>query len=326
MRARTALLHRLASGRILAMESLSCDLGVSIDSLRGDLEALRTFGLEVEDLRDDRVRLGSPLEVLDRNAILACLGAQSRRNLEDLEVLFETRSTNQYLLDLAREVDSVAPRACLAEVQIAGRGRGGRLFLSTLGGSVLLSVLWPVKGSAAGLLGLSPTVAVAVARVLESEGVEGVGLKWPNDILVGGRKVCGILLELGQDRRDRRVLVIGIGINVKLSDSGGRPIDQPWTDLHRELGRTPSRNRVAGLVIEAVMESVRAYFREGFGSFRREYRDRDLLEGRELRLLQADTEIRGVGRGLDESGALLVETAGRVTAHLSGDVSVRFAP
>ena len=322
-RSRIALLHRLASGQALAMDSLSGDLGASSESLRGDMEALRIRGLEVEDLCDDRVRLRSPLEVLDRDAILAWLGTESRRTLEAVEVLFETGSTNQYLLDLARGVDPVAPRACLAEVQSAGRGRGGRPFFSTLGGSVLLSILWPVKGSPAGLLGLSPVIAVAVACALESEGVDGIGLKWPNDVLVRGRKACGILLEVGQDRREGRVLVAGIGINVKVAATVGREIDQPWTDLHRELGRMPSRNRLAGRVIDQVMGAVQVYLEQGFGPFRSEYRSRDLLEGREVRLVQAATEWRGVGRGLDEKGALLVESAGRVTTHLSGDVRVR---
>lgn len=277
----------------------------------------------MEELRDDRVRLRSPLEALDRDAILAWLGTESRRTLETVEVLFETGSTNQYLLDLAREVDPVAPRACLAEVQSAGRGRGGRPFFSALGGSVLLSILWPVGVAPAELLGLSPVIAVAVARALESEGVYGIGLKWPNDVLVRGRKACGILLEVGQDRREGRVLVTGIGINVQVAASVGREIDQPWTDLHRELGHMPSRNRIAGRVIDRVMGAVRVYLEQGFGPFRSEYRVRDILEGREVRLVQATTEFRGVGRGLDEKGALLVESAGRVTAHLSGDVRIR---
>ena len=305
------------------MESLSGKLGASSESLRGHMEALRARGLEVQDLCDGRVRLRSPFEVLDRDAILAWLGTESRRALEAVEVLFETGSTNQHLLDLAREVDPVAPRACLVEVQSAGRGRGGRPFFSALGGNVLLSILWPVGVSPAELLGLSPALAVAVARALESEGVDRIGLKWPNDVLVGGRKVCGILLEVGQDRREGRVLVAGIGINVRVGAPVGREIDQPWTDLHHELGRMPSRNRLAGRVIDQVMGAVRVYLEQGFGPFRSEYRARDILEGREVRLVQAATECMGVGRGLDEKGALLVESAGRVTAHLSGDVRVR---
>lgn len=325
-RSRIELLRRLASGQVLAMESLSGDLGTSIESLRGDMGALRARGLEMQALSDGRVRLRSPLEVLDRDAILAWLGTESRHTLEAVEVLFETGSTNQYLLDLAREVERVAPRACLAEVQSAGRGRGGRPFFSALGGNVLLSILWPVGVSPAELLGLSPALAVAVARALESEGVGGIGLKWPNDVLVGGRKVCGILLEVGQDRREGRVLVAGIGINVQVAAPVGREIDQPWTDLHRELGRMPSRNRLAGRVIDQVMGAGRVYLEQGFGPFRSEYRARDILEGREVRLVQAATEWRGVGRGLDERGGLLVESTGRVTAHLSGDVSVRLGP
>ena len=307
---RLALLRRLAGGDLLSAEPLARELGIGVEALGRELEGFRERGLEVESLARGRVRLRSPLEVLDRDAVLASLGIGSRSVLESLEVLFEVASTNQYLLDLARSAEVPARCVCLAEMQSAGRGRGGRPFFSTLGGNILLSLLWPVAAPPASLLGLSPAVAVAVARALESEGVEGVGLKWPNDVLVRGRKVSGILLELGQDRRERGVLVAGIGINVRLAAATGQGIDQPWTDLHRALGRTPSRNRLAGRVIDQVIEAVLAYFREGFEPFRAEYRARDLLEGRELRLSQAPRELRGIGRGLDERGALLVEAEG----------------
>ena len=323
---RLALLRRLSGGDALSAEWLARELGIDVEALGREIEGFRDRGLEVESLAPGRVRLRSPLEVLDRDAVLASLGPSSRSALESLEVFFEVGSTNQHLLDLARSAEVPAPCACLAEMQSAGRGRGGRPFFSTLGGNILLSLLWPAAVPPAELLGLSPTVAVALARALESEGVEGVGLKWPNDVLVRGRKVSGILLELGQDRRERGVLVAGIGINVRLGATTARGIDQPWTDLHRALGRTPSRNRLAARVIDQVVEAVQVHFREGFEPFRAEYRARDLLEGRELHLSQAPRELRGIGRGLDERGALLVETGGRLTAILSGEVSVRPAP
>ena len=206
-----------------------------------------------------------------------------------------------------------------------GRGRGGRSFHSVPGGNVLLSLLWPVALPPAELMGLSPAVGVAVARVLESEGVEGVGLKWPNDVLVRGRKVSGILLELGQDRRGCGVLVVGVGINVRLDQATARAIDQPWTDLHRSLGRTPSRSRVAGRIIDQVVHAIRLYMERGFDPFRSPYRERDWLRGKALRVEGTPRELLGIGRGVDERGALLIEEEGRVTALLSGDVSVRAA-
>ena len=322
---RKLLLQRLAGGRAFSVGALARELGGSLESLHEDLETLRSCGLEVEPRPGGSVRLRSRFDLLDRDAMLCELGPDSRRRLEALDLLFEVGSTNQFLLDLARDGEPAAPRACLVEVQSAGRGRGGRPFLSALGGSVLLSLLWPLDSPPADLPGLSPAIAIAVARALESEDVDGVGLKWPNDVLVGGRKVCGILLELGADRRERRVLVAGIGINIRLSASTGGAIDQPWTDLHCALGRTPSRNRVAGRVIDHVMQTVRVYLQEGFAPFRAEYRARDVLAGRELCLVQGAVEFRGTARGLDERGALLVEAEGRLDAFLSGEVRVRRA-
>ncbi len=319
------VLRRLAGGDFLPVASLARELGVDLPSIDEAIKALRARGLGVESLADGRVGVRPRIEVLDRDAVLARLGPRSRPSLAALDVLFEVGSTNQHLLDVARGGAVSRPRACLAEVQTAGRGRGGRPFFSMPGGNVLLSLLWPVAVPPTDLPGLSPALAVAVARALEMEGVDGLGLKWPNDVLVGERKVCGILLELGQDRRERSVLVAGIGINVRLDERAARSIDQPWTDLHRALGRTPSRNRVAARVIDRVVDAVQRYLEEGFGPFRREYRARDLLEGRELRIVQAGGELRGTGRGLDERGALIVEAGGRRSAILSGEVSVRSA-
>lgn len=320
-----ALLRRLAGGDCLSVASLARELGVDVPAIDEGIEALRACGLGVESRPDGSVGLRPAIEFLDRDVVLARLGSRSRDSLAALDLLFEVGSTNQHLLDLARDGVVSRPRACLAEVQSAGRGRGGRPFFSTPGGNVLFSLLWPVAVPPVDLPGLSPALAVAVARALGKEGVGGLGLKWPNDVLVGGRKVCGILLELGQDRREHPVLVAGIGINVRLDERAARGIDQPWTDLHRALGRVPSRNRIAARVIDEVVGAVQVYMEEGFGPFRREYRARDLLEGRGLCVVQAGGELRGVGMGLDERGALIVEAGGRRFAILSGDVSVRSA-
>ena len=323
MAGRLALLRRLSGGDCHSIEALARDLGASVTTAHEGLDALRTRGLDIVTLPDGRVRLPTPFESLDATAVLAEIAPLRRRLLDAVEVLFEVGSTNQYLLDVARNEAPGGARACLAEIQNAGRGRGGRPFFSSLGGSVLLSVLWPVRVPPAELLGLSPAIAVAVARVFESEGVEGVGLKWPNDVYAGERKLSGILLELGRDRQERGVLVIGAGINVRLPASTARRIDQAWTDLHRALGRTPSRNRVAGRIIDRIIDAMQAYRDEGFEPFREEYRLRDLLAGRRVRVQQAGEDLIGVARGLDERGALLVETGGRTSALLSGEVKVR---
>ena len=323
---RLELFRRLAGAGAHAPESLARELDIGVRELAEEIEALRDRGLPVDSLDDGRVRLRSPMEVLDRDVVLSGLGGGARLALEKMEIFFEVESTSQYLLDLAREDEAPRPRACLAETQSAGRGRGGRSFHSAPGGSVLLSLLWPVALPPAELMGLSPALGVAVARVLESEGVEGVGLKWPNDVLVRGRKVSGILLDLGQDRRGCGVLVAGVGINVRLDRASARAIDQPWTDLHRSLGRTPSRSRVAGRVIDRIVRAIGLYMERGFDPFRSPYRERDWLQGKALRVEGTPRALLGIGRGVDERGALLIEEEGRVTALLSGDVSVRAAP
>jgi BirA family biotin operon repressor/biotin-[acetyl-CoA-carboxylase] ligase len=177
-----------------------------------------------------------------------------------------------------------------------------------------------------GALGL--VIGVCELRALRAAGLSHAKLKWPNDILVDERKLGGILIELRAESDGPAYVVIGIGLNValgaplleKIAETGIAPTDLITAGLMQ-----PSRNMVAGHVIEHCVHGLLEFEREGLRPFIDDWRDADALRGRMVDVRGAGGEVaRGLARGVDLHGALLVETAAEgLKKFISGDVSVR---
>lgn len=187
---------------------------------------------------------------LDAGAIVENVNPAVRPLLGDVIVVEQTCSTNDDLLDLPPAERH--GRVLLAERQTAGKGRRGRPWQSPPG-NIWMSIGWRFHAAPRALADLPLVVGVCVCRALFRIGLRGQGIKRPNDILVEGKKLCGILVETrsGQDRCDS---VTGIGINVRLPAEAGAQVDQPWTDLHDQLGqRLPAREVIVAHVLEEIL-------------------------------------------------------------------------
>lgn len=163
-------------------------------------------------------------------------------------------------------------------------------------------------------------------RALRDAGVEDALLKWPNDLLIGEKKVGGILIELRGESAGPACVVIGIGLNVALGGEVLRQIEAigtKATDLAGALGAIPSRNAVAAAVIDCCVLGLTAFEREGLKPFIEEWRAADALRGRAVSVSAADGTAKGLARGIDLHGALLLETPQGVRRFVSGDVTVR---
>ena len=188
------LLRAIADGEFHSGEELARLLGVSRTAVWKQLQKIQAqTGLELESVKGRGYRLAQPLELLDSDRVLAGLAAPVRNLLAQFEVYEEIDSTNR--LALLRALESgCRGHVIVAERQTAGRGRRGRQWISPFGRNIYCSTIWEFDGGAAALEGLSLAVGVAVASALTDVGVRGVGLKWPNDVVGGGRKLAGILL------------------------------------------------------------------------------------------------------------------------------------
>lgn len=263
------------------------------------------------------------LDVLDRDRILADLSDAARLGLSRLEVHPVLDSTNSYLLAKVGE-DWPSGAVCLAEQQQAGRGRQGRSWLSPFAAGLAGSLLWRFPVSAAALSGLSLATGIAVARALRQIGVAEVGLKWPNDVLWRGRKLGGVLLESGGKAGAFHV-VAGVGLNVALPSDEATVIDQPWVDLAEILGANrASRNQLAARLISELIETFIQFQHSGFADAAKEWAAFDQVAGRQVRLQLPNASVLGMARGVDATGALLLEAVdGRITPYIGGEISLR---
>ena len=255
-----------------------------------------------------------------------------------IETVDETGSTNRVLMESPFGQMPAGPRLLATARQTAGRGRRGRGWVMEPGRSVAfsLAIERAIAATAPPPSGLPIAVGVAVAQAL-AEYAPGLRLKWPNDLLRDGRKLAGILVETrrgtGAASPIER-LVIGIGINLSTPRDPDAAIGQPAAGLFDSAGdsvpesaspQAPAPEAVIGLVGAAVSAAVRRLFAEGLAPFVAAWQQFDALDGQPVVLLdQFGAAVQqGIARGIDESGALLLETADGICAVSSGEVSLR---
>lgn len=312
------LVRMLADGRFHSGEGLGRLLGISRAAVWKRLQSLAEHGIDIERVRGRGYRLPGGLSLLDRDLVVQQLGQYA--GAVDIDVRIETGSTNVDALYAARE-GLARPCAVLAEYQAAGRGRRGRVWASPLASSLYLSMAFDFALGAAELEGLSLAVGVAVAETAERLKVPGVALKWPNDILVGDRKLGGILIELAGELDARCIAIVGVGINGALPS--GVDIDQPYTDIFRETGQRPDRNAWAAALVVALLDMANAFRQHGFAAFAERWQRFDAFAGREVTVFQGKTCVEGVARGVSPRGALRVETPEGVREFHGGEITLR---
>jgi BirA family biotin operon repressor/biotin-[acetyl-CoA-carboxylase] ligase len=240
----------------------------------------------------------------------------------DLYVLPSVSSTNEWLM-LRSEAGLAAGSICLAEHQSAGRGRRGRTWQSPFAANIYLSAVWEFELDASRLGGLSLAIGVAVARAVAQCGCPDIGLKWPNDLVWGSRKLGGILLEVAGEMSALTRVVVGVGLNVRMPVGVGGDIDQPWVDLQRASGALVSRNRVATVLINELLPTLELFAKAGFAPFAADWAARDVTRGKQVLLRSARAETSGIALGVDAGGALLLDVGGGIERFHGGEVSLR---
>lgn len=316
------VLKRLADGEFHSGQALADEWGVSRTAVWKQVESLTGVGLEVERVRGKGYRLKGGLELLDQGLITAELDAPAQSQLCDLQVLDQTDSTNAVLQ--RDSATAVGARVCLAEYQSAGRGRRGRQWLSPYGSNVYCSVAWTFDGGAEVLEGLSLAVGVILSDALAACGVQGLALKWPNDLLLHGRKLAGVLVEVQGDLAGPVTAIIGVGVNVCIPESVSGGIDQPWADLSSET--EVSRNRIIGRYLNALLPALANYEAGGFEPWHSRWLALDAYANAPVVVQSGNQRTAGIARGVDARGALRLETGTGIETLYGGEVSLRPAP
>lgn len=317
------LLQLLADGRFHSGTELAEQVGLSRAAVWKKLQALLNLGLEIHAVPGKGYCLSKRLELIDRGQIESVLSKKASKGIGRWEIHDRLTSTNSYLLS---GKGFPCGTVCLAETQTAGKGRLGRTWVSPLGGNIYLSVLWYFHSSQL-IAGLSLAAGAAIMRALTQAGFTRLGLKWPNDILVDGRKLGGLLVEVAGESHGPCAVVIGVGLNLYIPDEWGKIIDQAWVDAERIMGAArPSRNRLIGLILNELLPLLSDYERAGLLPYLAEWRRWNCVFGKHVTIHQGETVFfEGIARDVTDQGLLIVEDGqGERKLIASGDVRVRF--
>lgn len=259
-------------------------------------------------------------EFLNAATIESGLTESSRKWLRRLDVLASTKSTNTDLLELSR-ANAIDGWVRTAEVQTGGRGRRGRRWVSPFAKNVALSVGISIDRSAAEIGTISLAIGLLTAQMLDAVDIDDVNLKWPNDVLIGQRKVGGILIELADAERPA-LLVVGIGINV--NNAPGIDVTGRYraTCVSDHLASC-SRNVIVAGLVNSIHEAVQKFEEFGFDAFKERWERRDVLRNRQIAMTGVEPPITGIGIGIDNEGAYLIQTDSGIERAIGGELSLR---
>lgn len=305
-------------GAFISGQELSGKLQCSRTAVWKHIEELRQQGYTFEAIRRKGYRLVSKPERLNVGSLLARLPAGFPWNIKYLE---QTESTQNIVLQLARD-GAGEGTLVIAEAQTSGRGRMGRAWVSPKAKGLWFSFLLKPQIALPYTPQLTLLLAVAVCRAIRYVTGLEAGIKWPNDILLHGRKVCGILVESAAEDERLLHIVAGIGMSVNLS------IEDYPVELHGiasslliESGRTFSREDLLVETMRQLVELYRIFQEKGFSPIRTLWEALNVTLHSQIRVQNGQVPIEGKAVGLDDFGALLVETAaGDLVKVYSGDI------
>ena len=263
------------------------------------------------------------MNLLDADMIREPLSDSSRAHLDHLEVFSEIDSTNKYLL--GQPTPQVGRyRVALAEHQTAGRGRLDRTWFSTPSTGLCISISYTFASRPEEFSSLTLAIGASVAEALDGLGIRGIGLKWPNDVVIGDGKVGGILTEVLPAKTDGVTVVVGIGLNVDFQGAGDMAgISSSLgsvTDLASCCDQLPGRSEISTKLIESVFNAMAQFAAAGFAPFIGTWRRFDWLRGQRIQIELTDELVPGVAQGIDVDGTLILETETGRRRIVSGSV------
>ncbi|WP_460369718.1 bifunctional biotin--[acetyl-CoA-carboxylase] ligase/biotin operon repressor BirA [Pseudomonas sp. Tul1A2] len=309
------LLNLLKDGRFHSGQDLGAALGISRSAVWKQLQHLEVeLGLSIHKVRGRGYQLAAPLTLLDSRTLSAMAPGWP------VTVLDSVDSTNAEALRAVGQ-GSLAPFLVLAERQVSGRGRRGRKWVSPFAENLYYSLVLRIDGGMRQLEGLSLVVGLAVLQALRNFGVPGAGLKWPNDVLVGNKKIAGILLELVGDPADVCHVVLGIGVNVNMQEADD--VDQQWTSIRLESGRSTDRNALVTELGKQLNDYIQRHQMVGFSALQAEWEANHLWQGRAVSLIAGSSQLDGVVLGIDGQGALRLKVDGVEKVFSGGELSLR---
>lgn len=309
-------------GGFVSGEMLSRSLGVSRTAIWKQISALRSLGYAVEAVTSRGYRLIAAPDILDEQSISRHF-TNSDNSCRRIVCLEETASTNSEAFRLA-EAGAPEGTVVIADRQTAGKGRLGRQWVSPGGVNLYLSLVLRPDLPPFEAPQLTFLSAVAVARAIEDVAGLKPQIKWPNDVLIAGRKVAGLLNEMSAETDRVSFVILGIGVNINMEPARfPEGLRTPATSLRIEAGHSVSRGLFAARLVEFLDSACKSFLSFGFEPIREEWSRRCNAFGRNVRVESGSALIQGAFVGIDHDGAMLVRVKdGSVERVMSGDVTV----
>lgn len=315
-----SLLNLMSDGQFHSGERLGAELGISRAAVWKMLKPLAEEGFPIQRIRGRGYRVPSGAAMLNEARIRECMPAELAGRWE-WHLSDRIDSTNA---QAQRLIAKGAPRplVCISEQQSSGRGRRGREWSSPFAQNIYMTAVEPFEGGAQSLEGLSLVVGLALVESLGDCGYQGCQLKWPNDVLLGGKKLAGVLVEISGDLSADCYAVIGVGVNVLMTEAEN--IEQAWTSLLISGQRKQlNRNAIIAAFVCQLAASLELFRKEGFAPFAARWMGYDAWAREHVRVVSGNSSLEGTNLGLTERGALRLQThAGEVHVN-GGEVSLR---
>lgn len=301
--------------------------GVSRQAIWKNIAALKECGYDIEALANKGYRLVSSPDRLYAPDILSRLPEDCIcQKVQSFESIDSTNAKAKQLAEAGEEEGILL----VAEEQTVGKGRRGRDWHSQKGVGIWMTLLLRPDMPPSKVSGITLLTALALAKAIQEVcGIEAQ-IKWPNDVIVAKKKICGILTEMSSETNYIHYVVTGIGINANTTDFP-EELQQKATSVLMETGRKTDRCELAARVVAIFSEYYKRYVQEqDLTSFMEEYNSVLANKDREVRVyygLAEEASLEktdsGIARGINKEGALLVEIDGKIKEILSGEVSVR---
>lgn len=305
------LIEILADGEFHSGEELAAIFGITRAGINKYIKVLREWGLDLASVQGKGYCLTAPIDLLKKTKI-----DQYYQSDSHCEILPIIDSTNQYLLDRIGQLTS--GDCCLAEFQSKARGRRGRKWFSPFGTNLYFSMYWQLEQGVAAAMGLSLMVGIVMADTLRELSGQDIKVKWPNDLYLNDQKLAGILVELAGKTGDCAHVVIGIGVNLMMSNPDTNIVNQKWVNLGKV-----DRNLLVARVAKNLKIKLAEFERLSIAPFINDWNRLDNFVNRPVKLIIGDNIIRGIAKGINEQGALMLEQDGEIHAHIGGEISLR---
>lgn len=305
---------------------LGVKLGLTRSSVWKLINQIKELGVSIESKTNSGYRFSHPIELLDKKIISKYLSTNNQYLINNMVILEDVSSTNTYLLQEPFNNEKKIS-ICLAEAQNNGRGRLGRNWCSPFGKNLYMSIGCNFTSGVKDISGITLAIAVAVAETLNLYiRSKDIGIKWPNDIYWQNRKLAGILSEIKGEGYSMYRIIVGVGINLSMEQTYSQYISQPWVNLEEIINKTPERNRIAGLVLNQIIENIKIFQKYGLMPFLKSWEKYDIFYGKKVILSTPREIICGINSGIDEHGYLLIkDDQNEIKKFAVGEISMRDA-